>query len=145
MIKFNLQCGNQHNFEAWFSGGSDFDKQKESSLIECPFCGNKQIEKSLMVPQVQTGRQRDKNQETKNAIVVNNAQQKLYAEMREIVQKVKSNSIDVGDKFAEEARKIHYGEKEETGIYGKASVDDIKDLNEEGIQTISLPDLPDLN
>lgn len=139
MIKFNLICDKQHDFEAWFSSSSDFDDQKIAGFVTCPMCGSCEVEKALMVPAVSTSRR----QENKQQMIKNAAQQEAMKTIQKMVAEVKENSENVGDKFPEEARKMHYGESDNRGIYGKASQEDVRELVDEGIDVMPLPDLPD--
>lgn len=139
MIKFNLICDKQHDYEAWFSSSSDFDDQKISGFVTCPMCGSSEVEKALMIPAVTTSRAQEKKQQ----IIKNAAQQEAMKTIQKMVTEVKENSENVGDKFPEEARKMHYGESDNRGIYGKASQDEVRDLVDEGIAITPLPDLPD--
>ncbi len=139
MISFTLVCSNAHEFETWFSSGSDFDAQKERGLVECPFCGDKSVEKALMAPSVSTSRSKDQSV----PVAMNAEQKKMMAQLRELTNKMREGAENVGDKFADEARKIHYGETEARGIYGKATPVEAKDLAEEGVEFIPLPTLPE--
>lgn len=139
MIKFGLACDNLHDFEAWFSSNSDFDDQLKEGYVTCPHCGSDNVQKSLMVPAVSTGRSKDKKQQ----MMMNAAQAEAMKQMREMVKQVKANTENVGERFPEEARKIHYGETEAKGIRGQASVDEVHELIDEGVEIVPLPDLPD--
>lgn len=139
MIKFNLACKNTHDFEAWFSSGSDFDDQQSRGLVSCPHCGSVDVQKALMVPSVSTGRAK----EAKQQMMMSAAQQEAMKTIREMVKQVKDNTENVGDKFSEEARKIHYGETEARGIHGSASLDEVHELVEEGVEIMPLPDVPE--
>ena len=126
MIKYDLICRVGHEFEGWFSSSSDYDVQRKKRLVQCPECGSAKVEKAIMAPAVATGRAKD--------AVLSEIASKIRAEISE-------NCEDVGDNFADEARAIHYGEKEERGIYGSASPKQAKDLVEEGVAIAPLPDL----
>lgn len=139
MISFNLICSNTHEFEGWFSSSSNFDAQKERGLVECPVCGDKAVEKSLMAPSVATSR----SKEQAVPVAMNAEQQKMMSQIRELTKKMREGAEDVGEKFAEEARKIHYGETEARGIYGQATPVEAKDLADEGVEFIPLPTLPE--
>lgn len=139
MIKFNLACENAHDFEAWFSSGSDFEDQQARGLVSCPHCGSVDVQKALMVPSVSTGRAK----EAKQQMMMSAAQQEAMKTIREMVKQVKDNTENVGDKFSEEARKIHYGETEARGIHGSASLDEVHELVEEGVEIMPLPDVPE--
>lgn len=139
MIKFNLICDKEHDFEAWFSSSSDFDDQQVAGYVTCPMCGSSEVEKALMIPAVATSRgQEKKKQMTKSA-----ARQEAMKTIQKMVTEVKENSENVGEKFPEEARKMHYGESDNRGIYGKASHDEVRELVDEGIDITPLPDLPE--
>jgi len=136
MIKYNLICTHDHEFEAWFSKGSDFDDQKKDGLLLCPICGDTEIEKAIMAPAVSTSRKKEAAAKNRDAALsmMNAAADKIRKEIAE-------KCDDVGDKFAEEARAIHYGEKEERAIYGSASPREAAELQEEGIGVAPLPDI----
>ncbi|MBX3584333.1 MAG: DUF1178 family protein [Rhizobiaceae bacterium] len=138
MIRFSLICEHDHEFEAWFRNNEDFDRQKKRGFIECPSCGTGKVEKALMAPAVSTGRKREKL-----ALAMNEMQKKAIAELKALSEKVRQNSDYVGDKFAEEARKIHFGETEARGIYGEATLDEAKSLAEDGVGFMPLPVFPE--
>lgn len=139
MIRYSLVCDNVHSFEGWFSGSADFDRQVEAGFLTCPVCNSAAISKSLMTPSVSTARK----QEQKQAVAMDLAQRQVMAKLKEAVATIKANSEDVGDKFPEEARKIHYGEADARGIIGKASFDEVRSLVDEGIEIAPLPVLPE--
>ena len=138
MIRFSLHCDKDHEFEGWFSSSKDFDGQSERGLVECPVCGSRQIGKSLMAPAVAASRDTPAR-----PLAMDSEKREMMRKLRDMVQAVKQNSEDVGDRFADEARKIHHGETEARGIIGKASSDDAKSLIEEGIEIAPLPEFPD--
>lgn len=138
VIKFSLICDQDHEFEAWFRSNDDFDRQKKRGFVECPACGSAKVGKALMAPAVSTGRKRETV-----ALALNAEQRQVLAQMKALAEKVKENADYVGDKFAEEARKIHFGETEARGIYGEASVDEAKALAEDGVPFMPLPVLPE--
>ncbi len=139
MIRYSLVCDNSHDFEGWFSGSADFDRQVEAGLLTCPVCNSAAISKSLMAPSVSTARKK----EEKQAVAMDIAQKQVMAKIREAVAAIKANAEDVGEKFPEEARKIHYGEADARGIIGQASFADVRELIEEGIEVAPLPALPE--
>lgn len=139
MIRFNLICQDRHEFEAWFSGSSDFDDQVKRGLVSCPHCGSAQVEKALMTPTVSTARKK----EASTRLAMNKAQTEALDQLRKAVKTIRETSEDVGERFPEEARKIHYGESEERGIIGQAKPDEVKALVEEGVGIAPLPDLPE--
>ncbi|WP_377299572.1 DUF1178 family protein [Rhizobium sp. SGZ-381] len=139
MIRYSLICDNAHAFEGWFSQSADFDRQVESGFLTCPVCGSAAISKSLMAPSVSTARSKQERQQ----VAMDVARQETITKLKEMVATIKANAEDVGERFPEEARKIHYGEADARGIMGKASLADVKDLIDEGIEIAPLPVLPD--
>lgn len=132
MIRYNLICEREHEFEGWFSSSADYDDQAASKLLGCPICGSVKVEKAIMAPAVKTARKTEARAEqaAKTMSVV-------AAKIRENIGK---NCDNVGDNFAEEARAIHYGEKPSRAIYGSATPEDSSALKEEGIEAHPLPD-----
>ncbi|MDO6964827.1 DUF1178 family protein [Rhizobium alvei] len=139
MIHYSLQCDRDHKFEGWFASSADYDSQTERGLITCPACGSASVSKMLMAPNVTTGRQKEATQ----ALVMDNAHKEMIGRLREIVNEIKANAEDVGERFPEEARKIHYGEAEARGLIGKATPEEAEALIEEGVEIAALPMLPD--
>jgi hypothetical protein len=129
MIRYDLRCANGDEFEAWFGSIADYDKQAEAGLVECPHCGSKHVEKAPMAPAVVTGRKKDARNERAVAMA-------MAAKVRE---HIKDNFDYVGDKFADEARKMHTGETEERAIWGEATPEEARELAEEGIPAAPLP------
>lgn len=138
MIRFSLACDQDHEFEAWFRNNDDFDRQKKRGFVECPACGSKKVGKALMAPAVTTGRKKEKI-----ALAMNEMQKKAMAEMKALSEKIRESADYVGDKFAEEARKIHFGETEARGIYGEATLDEAKSLAEDGVGFMPIPVFPE--
>jgi hypothetical protein len=138
LIRFSLSCERDHEFEAWFRNNDDFDKQKKRGFVECPHCGSAKVEKALMAPAVSTARRQEKM-----ALAMNDMQKKAMAEMKALSEKLRENADYVGDKFAEEARKIHFGETEARGIYGEATLEDAKSLAEDGVGFMPIPVFPE--
>ena len=136
MIKYNLICRHDHEFEAWFSSSSDYDIQRKKRLVQCPHCGSAKIEKTIMAPNVSTSRKKEAVvSERKEAMaLMNKAAQSIRKEIEE-------KCDYVGQRFADEARAIHYGEKEDRAIYGEASAKEAADLKEEGVGIAPLPDI----
>lgn len=140
MIRFNLKCEKGHAFDAWFSSSGDFDSQAERGLVTCPHCGSAKVEKALMAPAVSHGTRRGEERPT---LAMDSETTDRIRKIKELVAAVRANSEDVGDRFAEEARKIHYGESDPRGIIGRADLEDAKALAEEGIAFAPLPSFPD--
>lgn len=144
MIRYDLICKHGHVFEAWFSGSADYDRQADENLLCCATCGTSDVEKAIMAPHVTTGRKKEAARETeakKFAMMSAQAQKMAEAVKAEISKKCDY----VGDAFASEARAMHYGDKDERPIYGKASAKEASDLAEEGITAALLPEpfIPD--
>lgn len=139
MIRYELSCDNGHAFEGWFGSAGDFDRQQTMALVSCPSCGSVHVAKRLMAPSVSTARKKERRQE----LVVQAGQKEMMAKLREVVTTIRANSEDVGERFPEEARKIHYGETEQRGLIGRASAEEVRDLLEEGVDVAPLPVLPD--
>ena len=132
MIRYTLNCKNGHQFDSWFSNSDSFEKLRKKGLLECAVCSSKEIEKSLMAPKIAPSS--DKKTET-----LISKQSDLEKEIKALKHKIKRTATDVGENFSSEARAMHYGEKEEKPIIGKATMDEAKDLAEEGIPFIPLP------
>ncbi|MBT8472415.1 MAG: DUF1178 family protein [Marinicaulis sp.] len=134
MIKYQLLCDCEHDFEGWFRDSADYDAQSKDGLVECPICGSDEVRKAVMAPAVRSSRNSSDRQRRLREITGDMA--KAVERARDYVEK---NFDYVGDKFPEEARKIHYGEKEERGIYGEASGKEVKEMVDEGIKLAPLP------
>lgn len=138
MIRFSLHCEHGHDFEGWFRSNDDFDTQRKRGFVECPECGSAKIEKALMAPAVSTSRKQEKI-----ALAMGEAQKQAMAQLKVLSEKMRENADYVGDKFAEEARKIHFGETDPRGIYGEATPDEAKSLAEDGVEFMPIPVFPD--
>ena len=138
MIRFSLVCEHDHEFEAWFRSNDDFDTQNKRGFVECPSCGSKKVGKALMAPAVSTGRNREKM-----ALAMGQAQKEAMAQLKALSEKMRENADYVGDKFAEEARKIHFGETDPRGIYGEATLEEAKGLAEDGVGFMPIPVFPE--
>lgn len=157
MIKYALVCERKHNFEIWFSDSGDYDKQRKRGLVTCPVCDSKKIEKAIMAPALGRGaRKRSGRIETtlpaaeaptapapEQVAMISPQEQEFRAKLKELRDHLTANADNVGNKFPEEARKMHYGEAEHRSIYGEASPDEAKELLDEGIEFHPLPILPD--
>ncbi len=143
MIRYALACENGHRFESWFGDWQAYDKLRAADAVLCPECGSAAVEKTLMTPQVSTARKKDAKRD-KVRLAANHAMQsEAIAAIRKIRDHVKETADYVGEKFPEEARKIHYDEAEKRGIYGEATPDEAKALAEEGVEFHPLPVLPE--
>jgi hypothetical protein len=138
MIRFSLRCENAHDFDGWFRSNEDFDAQNGRGLVTCPACQSAHVEKALMAPAVSTARGQEKI-----ALAVGDQQKRVLAKLKELSETVRENADYVGDRFAEEARKIHFGESDPRGIYGEATREEARELLEEGVEFMPLPLFPD--
>lgn len=146
MIHYTLTCEQSHVFEGWFRSSGDFDDQVEGGLVTCAVCGSTAITRAPMAPSVQTARGRDERAEgakRQTVMMPDRAQKMMLEALREIRKKVTENADYVGERFAEEARKMHYGETEHRGIWGEATSEEASSLTEEGIEVQPLPGLPE--
>ncbi|MCX8102607.1 MAG: DUF1178 family protein [Geminicoccaceae bacterium] len=135
MIRFALRCGQGHEFEGWFKSGAAFEEQHDAGRLECPMCGDRSVGKAIMAPAVaRTGSAEPSPPPEKMA--------KMLAFLRALRAHVEANFEHVGERFPEEARKIHYGEAEARDIYGEATGEEVRSLLEEGIDVRPLPWLP---
>ncbi len=144
MKVFDLLCANDHRFEGWFSSAADFDQQRDSSILACPMCGDTQVVKVPAATYVNTGVSDRTPKSHVEATAEPSPEQAQYANLRsamlaKVVEYVVKNTEDVGKEFPEEARKIHYGESPERKIRGVASVREVTELRDEGIEVVSLP------
>jgi hypothetical protein len=131
MKVLNLGCAHEHRFEGWFASDDDFTSQHERGLVACPLCGDTTITRLPSAPRLNVSKQRD-------AVVVHDAQSQRQSRWMQAVRQLMDNTEDVGERFPEEARRIHYGEVEQRGIRGRASVADTEALREEGIEVLAL-------
>ncbi|OWV71645.1 hypothetical protein ATY77_14170 [Rhizobium sp. R634] len=139
MIRYSLTCDSAHEFEGWFSESADFDRQVATGFLTCPVCHSAAVSKLLMAPSVSTARKKDERQ----TLAMDAMRREALDKLKEAVAAVKANSEDVGTKFPEEARKIHYGEADARGIIGQATIDEAQALVEEGIEIAAIPVLPE--
>jgi len=143
VIKFGLSCENDHDFDGWFGSSEEFESQQKRGLVTCPACNSAKVSKSLMAPNVSTSRKKESRSEAVALATGHQVQSEMMEKLREMRDEIVKNSDDVGEKFPEEARKIHYGEVESRGIYGQAAPDDVKELVDEGINIAPLPVFPE--
>ena len=158
MIKYTLVCDKKHEFESWFADSAAFDKQAKRKLVACPVCDSVKVEKAIMAPRVAAKKGRvpiempapvAEAPATAPApapapvAMISPIEQEFRAKLKELREHLVKNADNVGEKFPEEARKMHYGETEHRSIYGVASPDEAKELIEEGIECHPLPALPD--
>lgn len=137
MIRYDLLCDSDHDFDGWFRDSETFAAQVRAAQIQCPVCGSTAIRKALMTPSL------GQKQNQQVVLEKSEIQKNLVKAVREVRRMVEENADYVGDRFAEEARKIHYKETQTRGIYGETTVEDAKSLTEEGIEIHALPILPE--
>jgi len=156
MIKYALVCDKKHEFESWFADSAAFDKQAKRKLVACPVCDSTKVEKAIMAPRIAAKKGRvpievpvpaDAPEAPTAApapvAMISPQEQEFRAKLKELRDHLVKNADNVGTKFPEEARKMHYGETEHRSIYGVASPEEAKELIEEGIECHPLPALPD--
>ena len=134
MIKYNLKCHNNHEFESWFSNSSEFDNLKKKKLLECIFCTSKKINKSIMAPMVSGTRENNQEYPKNFDKIIRNEKNKLL-ELRKYVEK---NFEFVGDDFSRKVREVFYDKKSKKTIYGTTTAEERKELEEEGIDLFSI-------
>src|SRR6266404_6155041 len=134
MILFELRCAQDHQFEGWFPNGAAYEAQLASRELSCPLCGDRKIDKAVMAPRIGKAA----GAPTPATRMAMNAK----AALLELRKKIETDCDYVGPDFAEEARRIHYGETEERGIYGEASDEQAQGLHDEGIAVAKVPWLP---
>lgn len=158
MIKYALVCDHAHEFESWFRSSEDYDMQAGSGLIECPSCKSMRVQKAVMAPSVA---RRDRTRsarpvaaqepvvaeqaaETPQPVaLIDEGAKQVRAAIRELHAKIAETSVDVGEKFADEARRMHDGDTPQRSIRGQASLQEAQSLWEEGIPVMPIPTLPD--
>ena len=133
MIKYNLKCDKNHEFESWFSDSKEFEKLKSIKMIECTFCGTKSIEKSIMSPNILNKEQKEKN------IKLAKNQKKVQNDLLKIRNFIEKNFEYVGKDFPREVRNLYYDKRKNKNIYGKATPEETEELKEEGIDVTSVP------
>jgi hypothetical protein len=152
MIRYTLRCEQDHSFESWFQNSAAYDSQVKRKLVTCPVCSSTKVEKAIMAPRIVGKKGRDKAApvEAPAEAPANESTSLMMAQERELRAKIKElrdhivkNADNVGERFPNEARKMHYGEIEHRSIYGEASPEEAKELHEEGIEFHPLPVLPE--
>jgi hypothetical protein len=167
MIRYALRCERGHEFESWFKNSAAYDNQTKRGLISCPGCGSAKVEKAIMAPRLARNESADAEPHPaasatpppapsglpvpmpfappgKGTVAIMSPQEReLRKKLKELREHIVKNADYVGQRFPEQARKIHYGETEHRSIYGEASAEEAKELHEEGIAFHPLPILPD--
>ena len=134
MIKYNLKCKNKHEFESWFSDSNEFENLKKKNLLECIFCSSKKINKSIMAPMVSGTKERNIQIQELNENLVNEKDKLL--KLRKFVE---SNFEYVEKDFSKRVREIYYDKKNKKTIYGTTTAEEREELEEEGIDLLSIP------
>ena len=138
MIRYALNCSEGHDFEGWFANSDAFESQQAGHGVGCPVCGSTAVSKALMAPAVATARRRESLR-----VAANVPEHETIAMLRKLRKHVTENADYVGNKFAAEARRIHYNEAEKRGIYGEATSEEVRALVEDEIEFHPLPTLPE--
>jgi hypothetical protein len=153
MIRYNLRCERGHAFESWFQSSAAYEAQEKRKLVNCPACGSARVERAIMAPQIVSKKGRDRAAPAPAAATEVTApastplmmaqERELRAKIKELRDHIVKNADNVGERFPNEARKMHYGDIEHRPIYGEASPDEARSLIEEGVEVSPLPVLPD--
>ena len=151
MIRYALRCERGHEFESWFQSSSVYDSQHKRGMIACPMCESTKVDKAIMAPRIM-GKKKAKSEpqsataptETAatSTMIMSPQERELVAKLRELRDHVLKNADDVGKKFPDEARKMHYGDIEHRAIYGEATAEEARELIDEGVEVAPLPVLP---
>ena len=153
MILYQLRCADEHSFEAWFRDSASYDLQARSGDVECPYCGSTDISKAPMAPHIGSSTSDGDAESTTDITDITDIKDMDERRATEVAQQIldavgrirgyaEDNFEDVGEDFADEARKIHHGDTPERGIYGKATEHDAEELEDEGIDFVRLPGAP---
>jgi len=160
MIHYNLRCKKGHAFESWFKNSSTYESQEKRKLVSCPVCGSTDVERAIMAPQIVSKKGRDKPASEPLPVpaptpatevippspptpLLMAQERELRTKLKELRDHIVKNADNVGERFPNEARKMHYGDIEHRPIYGEASPDEAKALIDEGVEVMPLPTLPD--
>ncbi len=153
MIHYNLRCERGHAFESWFQSSSAYEAQEKRKLVTCPVCGSAKVERAIMAPQIVSKKARESAEPVPAAPAEAAApastpllmaqERELRAKLKELRDHIVKNADNVGERFPNEARKMHYGDIEHRPIYGEASPDEARALIDEGVEVTPLPALPD--
>jgi hypothetical protein len=146
MKVLNLACAQAHLFEGWFASEEDFQSQLARGQLECPVCGEKRVEKRLSAPRLNLGHSNEPDgvsaSSSQDGQTPPGPPADVQAAMLQALRDVMTRTEDVGERFADEARRMHHGDAEKRNIRGRASLEEARDLLEEGIGVVPLPDLP---
>jgi hypothetical protein len=154
MIHYILRCERGHAFESWFQSSAAYEQQEKRKLVNCPVCGSAKVERGIMAPQIVSKKGRDivepapaaampATTTPASAPLVMAQEREVRAKLRELRDHILTSSDNVGERFPNEARKMHYGDIEHRPLYGEASPDEARALMEEGVEVSTLPLLPE--
>ena len=154
MIRYNLRCDRGHAFESWFQSSSAYESQEKRKLVSCPACGSTKVERAIMAPQIVSKKSKDSTAPSPPAASTEIAapastpllmaqERELRAKLKELRDHITKNADNVGERFPNEARKMHYGDIEHRPIYGEASPEEARSLIDEGVEVSPLPVLPE--
>ncbi len=153
MIRYKLRCDRGHAFESWFQSSSAYESQEKRNLVSCPACGSAKVERAIMAPQIVNKKIRDSAAASPAASTEVTAptstplimaqERELRVKLKELRDHIVKNADNVGERFPNEARKMHYGDIEHRPIYGEASPEEARSLIDEGVEVSPLPVLPD--
>ena len=156
MIRYTLRCEREHTFESWFQDSSAYDSQVKRKLVSCPVCESVKIDKAIMAPRIVGKKDRERAEPvaapaapTETPVAAGSTpllmaqERELRAKIKELRDHIVKNADNVGEKFPNEARKMHYGDIEHRPIYGEASPEEARSLIDEGVEVSPLPVLPD--
>jgi len=151
MIRYALRCECGHSFESWFQSSSAYENQRKRHLVTCPACESAKVEKAIMAPRLAAKSTKTaaapepalSSDVAASPLAMSPQAQELTAKLRELREHVENNAENVGHRFPNEARKIHYGDSEQRATYGQATAEETRSLIEEGVEVMPLPLLPD--
>jgi hypothetical protein len=153
MIRYNLRCERGHAFESWFQSSQAYESQEKRRLVSCPACGSAKVERAIMAPQIVSKKGRDTAAPAPAASTEVAApastplmmaqERELRAKLKELRDHIVKNADNVGERFPNEARKMHYGDIDHRPIYGEASPEEARSLIDEGVEVSPLPVLPE--
>ena len=157
MIRYSLRCERGHAFESWFQSSTAYESQEKRKLVSCPSCGSVKVERAIMAPQIVSKKGREDTRAvpataqvagtevtaSESTPLLMAQELELRAKIKELRDHITKNADNVGERFPNEARKMHYGDIEHRPIYGEASPDEARALIDEGVEVSPLPVLPD--
>ena len=154
MIRYSLRCDKDHSFESWFQSSSAYDSQVKRKLVSCPVCGSAEVDKAIMAPRIVSRKGRDnpvpapveapvETPAVESTPLMMTQERELRAKLKELRDHIVKTADNVGERFPNEARKMHYGDIEHRPIYGEASPEEARELIDEGVEVAPIPVLPE--